>query len=151
MISEDIIARIGIAFLGLCGFLVARHIYKEKRADRPLICPMHFDCNAVVSSDYSKFFGIPLEIFGMVYYACVFIGYIFLSFLSEVLPNMLVSSLVLVSIAAFLFSVYLIFVQSFILKKFCTWCLVSAGICVIIFALTLVAYDFSSLTGIYIK
>jgi hypothetical protein len=49
MISEDIIARIGIAFLGLCGFLVARHIYKEKRADRPLICPMHFDCNAVVS------------------------------------------------------------------------------------------------------
>ena len=119
MISEDILARIGIAILAFCGFLVARHIYKEKRADRPLICPMHFDCNTVVSSDYSKFLGIPVEIFGIAYYLAVFMGYVFLSFMPEVLPNVVVTSLVLVSITAFLFSVYLIFVQSFILKKFC--------------------------------
>lgn len=151
MSSEDIIARIAIAVLGLCGFFVARHIRNEKNAKRPLVCPIHFDCDTVVHSDYSKFFGIPVEIFGMFYYAFVTIGYIFLSFLPEVLPMLLVDSLILISIGAFLFSVYLTIVQSLVIKKFCSWCLVSATICILIFALTLVSYDFSSLAGMFLK
>jgi len=151
MISEDILARIAIVALGLCGFFVARHIHNEKKASRPLVCPIQFDCDAVVHSDYSKFFGIPVEVFGMFYYACLTLGYIVLSFMPEVLPMLLVDSLILISIGAFLFSVYLTVVQSFIIKKFCSWCLVSALICILIFVLTLVSYDFSSLAGFYIK
>jgi len=151
MISEDILARIIIAVLALCGFFVARHIHNEKKQKRPLVCPIHFDCDTVVHSDYSKFFGIPVEVFGMIYYAFVTLGYIVLSFMPEVLPMLLVDSLILISIGAFLFSVYLTIVQSFVLKKFCSWCLVSATICVLIFTLTLVSYDFSSLAGMFLK
>lgn len=151
MISEDILARIIIAILGLVGFFVARHIRNEKKAERPLVCPIHFDCDTVVHSDYSKFFGVPVEIFGMIYYACVTLGYIVLSFMPEVLPVLLLDFLILVSIVAFLFSVYLTTVQSFVIKKFCSWCLVSATICVLIFALTLVSYDFTTLAGNLLK
>jgi uncharacterized membrane protein len=151
MISEDILARIAIAVLGLCGFFVARHIRNEKHAERPLVCPIHFDCDTVVHSDYSKFFGVPVEILGMIYYACVTLGYVVLSFMPEALPILLIDSLILISIVAFLFSVYLTIVQSFVIKKFCSWCLVSACICILIFTLTLVSYDFSTLALMFVK
>ena len=78
---EDVLARVGIFILGTCGFLVARHIYNRKKNAQPLICPIKFDCNAVVHSDYSKFFGVPLEVFGMIYYALVALGYFSLIFI----------------------------------------------------------------------
>lgn len=151
MISNDILPRIAIALLGLAGFFVAKHIHGEKKAKRPLVCPMHFECDAVVHSDYSKILGVPVEILGMIYYACVFGGYVLLSFMPVALPPALNLILVLVSIGAFLFSVYLTVVQSFVLKKFCSWCLVSACICVLIFILTALAYDFSSLAEMFLK
>lgn len=151
MLSEDILARVAIAVLALAGFFVARHIHGEKKQKHPLVCPMHFECDAVVHSDYSKFLGISVEKFGMFYYACVFFGYIILSFMPKALPQLLIDALILVSIGAFLFSVYLTIVQSFVLKKFCSWCLVSATICVLIFSLNLVSYDFTYLAGMVLR
>ena len=151
ILSEEILMRIFVATLGLAGFFVARHIHKEKGAGRPLVCPVRFDCDTVVHSDYSKFFGIPVEFFGMIYYALVFFGYMALSFLPEGLPNDLVLGLALISVGAFLFSMYLIYVQIFILKKACSWCFVSAFICICIFILTIIAYDFSNLIFLFLK
>ena len=74
--GEHILLRIGISILGLCGFLVAKHIYKKKRSKNPFVCPIKFDCNAVVNSDYSRLFGISLEILAMVYYGLIFIAYL---------------------------------------------------------------------------
>jgi len=68
--SEDFFVRIIIFVLGLCGFMVARHIYKHKNnAESPLVCPIGFDCDFVVHSNYSEFMHVPLEVFGMIYYA----------------------------------------------------------------------------------
>jgi len=151
MILLDILARVGIVVLGLAGFFVAFHIYKEKREKKPLICPMRFDCNTVVNSDYSKFFGIPVELFGMYYYLAIFLSYIFLAFLPSVLPILFLVIVAFISIGAFLFSLYLILVQVFILRIYCSWCLVSAFISTAIFILTLYAYDFSSLFILLLK
>lgn len=151
IISEDILARIAIAVLAFAGYLVARHIHREKKAARPLVCPVLFDCDTVVHSDYSKFFGVPVEIFGMIYYLLTALSYIIISFLPEVLPNIFVEFMVLASISAFIFSVYLICIQIFVLKKGCSWCFVSALICILIFVLTLLAYDFSSLFGVMLR
>jgi len=151
MILLDILARVFISILALAGFFVAFHIYKEKREKKPLICPMRFDCNAVVNSDYSKFFGIPVEIFGMFYYLAVFLSYIFIAFLPSILPVWFVLIVAFISISAFLFSIYLILIQIFALKTYCSWCLVSAFISTCIFVLTLYAYDFSSLFGLLLK
>lgn len=144
---EDVLIRVAICLAAVFGFFVARHIYKEKRAERPLICPIRFDCDTVVHSDYSKFFGIPVEILGMLYYFFVALSYLAFIFLPHSLPNALVGFMALISLIGFVFSAYLIAVQIFILKKFCSWCIVSAFICVCIFSLTVIAYDFSVLFG----
>ncbi len=144
--SEDILARIAVFILGVCGFFVAKHIHKHKKAnEKPLVCPIKFDCHTVVHSDYSKLFGVPVEIFGMMYYGLISLGYLILIFIPDAMPIYLVNFLILLSSFAFLFSVYLIGVQIFALKKGCSWCIVSATICLCIFLLTVFAYNFNDI------
>ena len=143
--SNDILIRFIIFILGVSGFMVARHIFKRKdNTEKPLVCPLKFDCHAVVHSDYSRFFGVPLETFGMIYYGLISVFYLFLIFLPGTLPVILVNSLIVLSLIAFLFSIYLIFVQIFILKNGCFWCIISALISVLIFILTILINDFNS-------
>lgn len=150
--SDDVLIRSLLFILGVLGFWVAKHIHKHKQeGEAPLVCPVGFDCNAVVHSDYSKMFGIPLEYLGMAYYALISIAYFVLIFLGEEIPGIVAGSLMLSSLGAFLFSIYLIGVQIFILKKGCSWCVVSAGISVLIFILTSFAYDFGSIAQIFSK
>ncbi|MBI5139788.1 vitamin K epoxide reductase family protein [Candidatus Nomurabacteria bacterium] len=142
--SEDVLLRVAIFVLGACGFWVAKHIREHKVEQKPLVCPIQFDCNTVVHSDYSKFLGMPVEILGMVYYALVSLSYLFFIFLPNVLPNIVIGGMIVLSLVAFLFSLYLIGVQVFALKKGCSWCFVSAFISISIFVLTLLTYDFGS-------
>ena len=150
--SSDILIRILILALSSCGFIVARHIYKHKKPEHtPLVCPAGFDCNAVVNGSYSKFMGMPIEIFGMIYYALISIAYIFIIFMPNSLPYILVAFLIVSSLGAFLFSIYLIIVQIFVIKEGCSWCLFSALISILIFILTIFAYDFLGMLQAFMK
>src|SRR3989344_1527592 len=144
--SDDVLVRAIIFVLGICGFWVARHIYKHKKAKKPLVCPVGFDCNFVVHSDYSEFMHIPLEIFGMMYYTFLSLFYLYFIFVPDVMSPLISTLVVLASLGAFIFSLYLLVIQLFVLRKGCSWCIVSAAISALIFILTLYAYDFSSLT-----
>lgn len=149
--SNEILIRVTIFILGLCGFLVAKHIRNHKKKNIPLVCPIRFDCQTVVHSDYSRFFGIPVEILGMVYYAFLSLSYFFLIFVPVDMPTVLINFLISLSLIAFIFSVYLIAVQIFILKKGCSWCIVSAFICLCVFILTIFHYDISFFTQIFFR
>ena len=98
-----------------------------------MMCPIGFDCDRVIRSDYSSFFGIPVEIIGLAYYGLVFLGY----GLSTALPGFFgpTISLFLLSLTtiAFLFSMYLVFIQGVVLREWCSWCLSSATFCAFIF------------------
>lgn len=150
LFSDHILLRIIIFVLGLCGFWVAKHIRKQKKTGKLLVCPIRFDCHAVIHSDYSKFFGIPVEILGMAYYGLVSISYFFYIFLPGLLPNPLTGFMIFLSVVAFIFSIYLICVQIFILRKGCSWCFASALISVLIFILTVYTYD-GSIVQIFLK
>ena len=139
--SDDVLIRVVISLLGACGFMVAKHIRNHKVTGSLLVCPIKFDCNTVINSDYSKFFGIPVETLGMAYYGFIFFSYLSFIFLSNTLPNFLVGFMSLLSLIAFLFSIYLICVQIFILRKGCSWCIVSAIVSACIFILTIHIYD----------
>jgi uncharacterized membrane protein len=130
-----------ISFLGIAGFSLARYIHKKKSEKKPLICPMRTSCAEVVTSDYSKMFGVPLEVFGMWYYGVLAVVYGFLAIFPGVHSTLVSFFLVLASLVAFVVSVYLICVQAFALRAWCTWCLMSAFLSTIIFALSLIAHD----------
>lgn len=135
--SNDILIRVVILVLGLCGFMVAKRIRKHKKENAPLVCFAGFDCHTVVHSDYSRIFGLPVEILGMLYYAFVSISSFFFILYSNVVTNLVSTLGVAISFVALIFSIYLIFIQIFVLKKGCSWCIVSALISTVIFILTI--------------
>ncbi len=125
--------------LGLMGFGIAQHIYGKKRSGKTLVCPLRSNCNLVINSDYSKFFGIPVEILGMVYYGTVVVYHLAHILFPEILGSSVILAALAFSTIAFLFSMYLTAVQAFILKQWCAWCLTSAGLSLSIFLLTIFA------------
>lgn len=84
-----------------------------------------FDCNAVNTSRYSEFRGIPLALLGFVTYVVVF-GLAFTRSLKG--PARGAGSMAyafLVGLFASAFSVYLFYVSKFVLGKLCLWCAVT--------------------------
>ena len=59
----------------LGGFALAIFIFISKRKAKPIACPMDGHCDDVVRSEFSKFFGVPVEILGLLYYASAAAAY----------------------------------------------------------------------------
>jgi len=149
MISGVAYLKLVVAVLGFCGFFVAHYLYRHKKTKtRLLMCPMKFNCYDVIHSNYATFFGVSLEIYGLIYYAFITIVYLYFSFVSISSLSFIVF-LVALSFSAFIFSIYLIIVQILILREGCFWCFVSAFISIIIFILTYFIYDFSYIIKVF--
>lgn len=119
----------------LAGGGIAAYIYRKKRAHSRLVCPLKADCDSVVQSDYARFFGVPVELLGIAYYSLIAASYATIAAIPAVAVPPFVFALLSLTAAAFLFSLYLTFIQAFAIKQWCSWCLVSAGLCTLIFIL----------------
>ncbi len=126
-----------IIALGLFGFLLASYIHRKKSAKKKLVCPMRSNCETVIHSDYSKILGVPVEVLGMCYYAFIALSYgvYHITYTSPIFLIVLSG----ISLSAVIFSTYLISLQAFVIKQWCTWCLCSAMTSAIIFGLSSLA------------
>jgi len=136
---------IPIIFLAFIGFLISFYIFLKKRGKEHLSCPLEAECDKVIHSKFSYFWSIRVEILGMIYYALVSLGYGLESYYPLIFQGWPTVILLSLTIGAFLFSLYLTFIQIFTLKKYCSWCLVSAFICTLI-ALTASAGGIEAVT-----
>lgn len=131
-----------VLFFSLTGFLNAAFLHwqylRQEKKGVKMFCLLGGDCGAVVSSPYGTTLGVKNEIIGMSYYGVIII----LSLLEMWLPtyslNLNFLTLVVISLAT-AFSVYLVILQTFVLKKYCSWCLLAIGINLLIFGATLAA------------
>jgi uncharacterized membrane protein len=139
------------ACASLAGLGVTFNIYYSKRFKEHLACPTGSDCNAVVNSKYAKFLGIPLEYMGMVYYSFILISYLGFIFAPAIKTTLWFPLAILMTFSAFIFSIYLLVIQAFILKKWCIWCLLSAALSIGIFLASLASLEFSGpvLTNVF--
>jgi uncharacterized membrane protein len=125
---ESIIFTWGPIVFALSGLILALYIYTTKKNKaKVLVCPIGGHCDAVVNSKYSKFLGVPVELMGSLYYALVIIFYSINAFQPGFFGDEVLFFATSFSVVAFFFSVYLVFIQAFTLKNWCTWCLFSAG------------------------
>lgn len=136
---HSIVADIFLMVFGFTGFILAFYIHHKKHEKKPLVCPLNSDCDAVITSKWSSFLGIPLEILGMCYYGSIVVLHAIVAAYPFVFSSLVENVSLGVSAIAFCFSLYLISIQAFILKQWCTWCLCSATLCVFIFIMTYVS------------
>lgn len=137
-----------IACIGLLGLALCSYLYKCKHKKQPLICPLRGSCDFVTTSKYSKFLGIHLEILGMIYYGMVTFLHLLMILVPALANNYETLLGLSASTGAFVFSLYLTGIQAFILKEWCTWCLCSAALCLLIFVTTYISAPAGILAGI---
>jgi uncharacterized membrane protein len=139
-----------IITLATAGFIIAWYIYFKKQTHDTLVCPLNSKCEVVINSSFSRFFGIPIEILGMGYYALMIIGYTVFMVMPSAATPLAIFLIVIISTAAFLFSIYLTFIQAFALREWCTWCLTSATLSTLIF-LAAILFSQTGFTELLIK
>jgi len=120
------------------GFLVSAYILYSKKFNKPLFCPIGKNCDDVVRSKYGKTFGIENTIPGMGFYILIFIYAIGLLSNRNLFKEVIIyHSLVGISFGSVLFSLYLAYIQKFVLKKWCYYCIISAIASLLIFIVIL--------------
>jgi protein-disulfide isomerase/rhodanese-related sulfurtransferase len=102
----------------------------------PMVC-MGGGCDAVRASAYSHLGGLPVPLYGVFMYGFL----VLLLFLFPLLPTAFARLtqyfVLLISGAAFLFSVYLTGIEAFVLHSWCMWCVLSALLVTAIFLLSI--------------
>ncbi|HVE55405.1 MAG TPA: vitamin K epoxide reductase family protein [Pyrinomonadaceae bacterium] len=119
-----------VALVGLCDaiYLTIHHYTGEK-----VPCSVTGGCEAVLSSSYAEIGGIPLAVFGAAAYFIAFSLAILAAFGNRLMWKLFGFQVTIMAI----FSVYLLYVQKYEIREFCQYCLLSAAVCVTLFAIAL--------------
>ena len=132
---------IAIALLSLVGLTDALYLTVEHVTGQSVRCTIVAGCSEVLSSPYAVIGGIPLAAVGGAAYFSVFslatlaiFGYRFAGKLLAPLTALML-----------LVSLWLIYLQAFVIRAFCQFCLLSAAITIVLFVLALVAWKKGSL------
>jgi uncharacterized membrane protein len=120
---------IAIPILSIIGLGASIYLtYVEVTHTRALCGPVG-DCNAVQSSPYAKLFGvIPIGLMGAFGYIAILITWLWRRFRTDSLSK--IAGPVMYGMALFgtLFSIYLTYLELFVIHAVCIWCLASAVI-----------------------
>lgn len=128
-----------VVMAALGGFGVSANVWHTKRSGKELVCPAGSNCNVVVNSRYSRFFGIKLEYMGMAYFTLIILGYLALILFPEFFVGGRLLALSLLTVAAALFSCYLLFVQAILLRSWCIWCVLASFMSLTVFFISLIS------------
>lgn len=127
-----------VATLALIGLIVALYLWLWKiGAMGPLVCGTG-ECEVVQNSPWAVIAGLPVAFYGVVgYLALLVVSLVGLQpkWADRREPTAL---LVVLSVIGFAFTVYLTYLEAAVIRAWCRWCLVSAGIMTAIFVTSLV-------------
>jgi len=126
-----------IPLLCLIGMGVAGYLSYVETSGELAVCGPVGDCNTVQQSSYANLFGlIPIGVLGLVGYVLILGSWLISNLRSN--PLSALAELSLFSMATFglLFSIYLTFLEPFVIGATCAWCLSSAVIITLIFWLS---------------
>lgn len=121
--SRDWLRIISIVLV-VVGLLISGYLSYSKLTETPTICTETggFNCEVVQSSIYAKLAGIPVAYLGFLSYlalAAIIVLENRVPFLREYGITLVFG----ITLLAFLFSMWLVYVQAFRLEAFCIWCL----------------------------
>lgn len=121
---DALIPGLVIVGLGVAGYLT----YVETQAV-PAVCGPVGDCNAVQTSPYAKLFGVlPVGVVGMIGYTAILVAWLWGRFRADRLADYVPLGVLGMTVLGVSFSVYLTYLELFVIHAVCMWCLASAVI-----------------------
>ncbi len=123
---------VAILILATIGFVDAAYLTVNHYLGTPLPCSIVNGCEKVTTSVYSVVLGVPLPLIGAVYYLALLV--LSVAFL-DAEKKELIAAMLGISGLGFLASLFLVYLQIFVLRSLCPYCLVSAADSTLIFIL----------------
>lgn len=117
-----------IPILSLIGLGVAGYLAYVETQMVEAVCGPIGDCNAVQSSSYAQLFGIPIGVIGVVGYLAILGAWVW-GRSGSATGRALLLGMAMVGV---IFSIYLTYLELFIIAAVCLWCLSSAVIMTLI-------------------
>lgn len=127
----------GAALLSLLGFFVSTYLFLYKTETLGTIACGTGGCETVQLSAQSRFLGVEVALIGMVGYGVILA--VALAAVQPALASARWPALALAGLSggAFVFTLYLKYLELFVIHAICRWCVVSAVLITAIFVLSL--------------
>lgn len=124
--------------LCLVGLGVALYLSYVETTATPAVCGPVGDCNAVQSSPYARLFGIlPIGVLGVMGYLAISAAWLWRRYHKDSLAELAAPAAFGMTAFGTLFSVYLTYLEIFVIRAVCLWCLSSAVIMTLLMLVSL--------------
>jgi len=127
--------------LAVIGLLVAAYMTVYKWTNNNAMCLGSGDCGTVNASKYAEVNGIPVALIGFLGYASI-LGVLVLEkrkiFMAEFFEENATLLTFGLALTGFLFTLWLIYVETVLIKALCPFCLTSQVVMTIIFILSII-------------
>jgi uncharacterized membrane protein/glutaredoxin len=116
-----------VPLLCLLGLAVAGYMVYIEMAQVAAVCGPIGDCNTVQQSEYAHLFGVlPVSVLGVIAYLAILLAWSIAYYSSGKLADRGRLTLFILTLSGTLFSIYLTFLEPFVIGATCAWCLASA-------------------------
>ncbi|MBC6938327.1 MAG: vitamin K epoxide reductase [Chloroflexi bacterium] len=115
--------------VALVGLAVAGYLAHVETTASEAVCGVVGDCNTVQQSPYARIFGIPIGLIGVAGYVAILLVWFYGQVGSRRLAD---AALLLMALFGVVFSIYLTFLEPFVIGATCLWCLTSAALMALI-------------------
>lgn len=120
------------------GIVVSGYLSYVKLTDVPMACAVDsgFDCASVQNSAYSRVMDIPIAWLGLGTYL-VLGGLLLAQYRVDFLRENGMLIIFGIVLFAFMYSMYLVYIQGTVLKAWCQWCLMHEATMTVLFVITM--------------
>ncbi len=120
---------ITLPVLSLLGLIIAGYMTYVEATQSMAVCGPVGDCNAVQQSVYAKLFGVlPIGVLGLFGYAAIAVAWFVWQKTSGKIQRYTVLAMMGMAFFGTTFSIYLTYLEPFVIGATCLWCLSSAVI-----------------------
>jgi uncharacterized membrane protein len=118
----------GIIFVLIVGMIAASYLAYVEITQTEAVCGPVGDCNTVQQSRFALLFGfLPMAIFGLLGYLMILISFIYATWFEQGPYHAYAPAVVFaLSMFGLGFSIYLTYLEPFVIGATCAWCLISA-------------------------
>jgi len=109
--------------IAIIGFIDATYLTVNHYNGTDLVCGTSGGCTVVTTSTYSQIFGIPVALFGSLYY--FFVASLSLAYLQQK-NSLILKMLTYIPIIGFLMSGWFVYLQLYVINAICFYCMGSA-------------------------
>lgn len=123
----------GLVLVAFAGLLVAGYLFITYTSPVPITCISGEGCKTVQASIYSSFFGIPTPAYGILFYLTLGI---FGALWNKDSSKTFNFNLIILTSSALAVSIFLTYLEAFVVRAWCSWCVVSAILSVLAFIMS---------------